>query len=405
MTSSHFKKPVYPLAADNWGTEEIDAMNEVIQSNRFTMGRKVKEFESELGRKFQAKHVVMVNSGSSANFLMLTALRIFTRSRNQLNPNIIVPSVSWSTTYTPAYFLGFKLKFVDVDLVTFGLNYSDVVAAVDNDTVGILAVNLLGSPADLVKLAEYAKQKDIFLLEDNCESLGATLENKFTGTFGVMASHSSFFSHHINTMEGGWITTSDPNLYEIILSLRAHGWTRELPADSNLRLLRDSDWFSAQFEFVLPGLNFRPLEIEAAIGITQIAKVDEMLRIRRLNAEIFKQLFEDLNGVTTQRSHGESSWFAFAMLFQSNEIRDFIAAKLRGAGIECRPVVTGNFTRQPVLQYLDYEILGDLPVANRIHDTGLYVGNHPRDLSLEIRQMADVVSEGLQEFSNSFGLG
>ena len=128
---------IYPLAADNWDQKEIDAMNEVIQSNRFTMGKKVKEFEFELGRKFHAKHVVMVNSGSSANMVMLSALRIITHSRQLVNPNIIVPSVSWSTTYTPAYFLGFKLKFVDVSPDTFGLDLSHVMEAVDSEGLSI----------------------------------------------------------------------------------------------------------------------------------------------------------------------------------------------------------------------------------------------------------------------------
>ena len=394
------KNVIYPLAADNWDQKEIDAMNEVIQSNRFTMGKKVKEFEIELGRKFYTKHVVMVNSGSSANMLMLSALKIITRSRKLLNPNIIVPSVSWSTTYTPAYFLGFRLKFVDVNPNTFGLDVSNVMQAVDSETIGILTVNLLGSPSDLEEIAKFAKERDIILLEDNCESLGATLNGKFTGTFGTMASHSSFFSHHINTMEGGWVTTDDSNLYEILLSLRAHGWTRELPLDSKLRTLGELDWFSSQFEFILPGLNFRPLEIEAAIGIVQIAKVDEMLEIRRKNAEIFKLEFDNLRGVTTQGSNGDSSWFAFALLFESKSVRDFIALKLRNSGIECRPIVTGNFTRQPVLDYLNHEIIGDLPVSNRIHDTGLYVGNHPRDLRSEIKQMANIVANNLAEYSS-----
>lgn len=391
---------IYPLAADNWDQEEIDSINEVIKSNRFTMGKKVKEFESQLGEKFQAKHVVMVNSGSSANLVMLSALRIMTQSKELMNPNIIVPSVSWSTTYTPAYFLGFKLKFVDVDPNTFGLNLLDVMEAVDDETVGILTVNLLGSASDLEEIARFAKERRIILLEDNCESLGATLNGKFTGTFGSMASHSSFFSHHINTMEGGWVTTDDSDLYEILLSLRAHGWTRELPLESKLRTLGESDWFNSQFEFILPGLNFRPLEIEAAIGVVQVAKVDEMLRIRRSNAELFKAEFEKLHGVTTQRPLGDSSWFAFALLFESKSVRDFVAIQLRNSGIECRPIVTGNFTRQPVLEYLNHEIIGDLHVANRIHDTGLYVGNHPRDLQSEIRHMAKVVAKSLIEYGN-----
>lgn len=219
----------YPLAMDNWDERELEAVNQVVKSNRFTMGEQVKLFESEVAAKFGSKFAVMVNSGSSANLLMLTAAKILLQDKFGKNPNIIVPAVSWSTTYTPAYYLGYKLKFVDIDPDHFGLNLRNVESAVDKDTVAILTVNLLGSASDLTQLKNLAEQKRILLLEDNCESLGAELDGRFTGSFGLMATHSSFFSHHINTMEGGWVTTDNEEAYQILVSLRAHGWSRELP--------------------------------------------------------------------------------------------------------------------------------------------------------------------------------
>lgn len=388
----------YPLAADNWGKEELLAIREVVDSNLFTMGKKVIKFESEVALKFNSKHAVMVNSGSSANLIMLTALKILlTQERTwPKTPNIIVPAVSWSTTYTPAYYLGYKLKFCDVDSNHFGLNRKSVLSAIDKDTVAILAVNLLGSPADLEGLKQLAEEKNLILLEDNCESLGATLNDKFTGTFGLMASQSSFFSHHINSMEGGWITTDSQDLADIIISLRAHGWTRQLRSESSLReKSTSSDWFDSQFEFVLPGLNFRPLEIEAAIASVQLTKVESMLNYRRQNAEHFRDLVEDINNVRTQVPNGESSWFAFPLLFDSKNSRDLIANKFREFHIECRPIVTGNFTRQPTLKYLDYEISEELTVSDQIHDNGLYIGNHPHDLSKELKTVARILRDHL----------
>ena len=381
----------YPLAMDNWDQLERDAIHRVVESNRFTMGEQVKLFESEVAAKFGSRFAVMVNSGSSANLLMLTAAKIYLGADFGNKPNIVVPAVSWSTTYTPSYYLGFELKFVDIDHEHFGLNLETVESAIDENTVAILAVNLLGSASDLQRLKTLAEQRGTLLLEDNCESLGAVLDGKFTGTFGLMGTHSSFFSHHINTMEGGWVTTDNEEIYQILKSLRAHGWSRELPQNSKFRAPGEQDWFTSQFEFVLPGMNFRPLEMEAAIGRVQLAKVDHMIKQRRLNASVFIESVGSLPSVTIQRPIGESSWFAFAIIFENTQKRSQVAESLRAAGVECRPIVTGNFVRQPVLNFLKYKVSGELDVANKLHDCGMYIGNHPLPLANEITKTAILI--------------
>jgi len=387
---------IYPLAMDNWDEREREAINQVVNSNRFTMGEQVKLFESEVAAKFGSKFAVMVNSGSSANLLMLTATKILLGMKFGNNPNIIVPAVSWSTTYTPAYYLGYKLKFVDVDAHHFGLNLSNVEGAVDENTVAILTVNLLGSASDLTQLKHLAEQKNILLLEDNCESLGAELDGQFTGSFGLMGTHSSFFSHHINTMEGGWVTTDNEEAYQILVSLRAHGWSRELPETSRFMTSGVRDWFTSQFEFVLPGMNFRPLEMEAAIGRVQLAKVDQMIEIRRQNADTFIQHVGSLPLVSIQKPLGNSSWFAFAIVFENNGQRGQVAETLKAAGVECRPIVTGNFIRQPVLNFLNYEVSGRLEIADKLHDCGMYIGNHPLPLDDEITKTANLIQNSLK---------
>lgn len=386
----------YPLAMDNWDEREREAINQVVKSNRFTMGEQVKLFESEVAAKFGSKFAVMVNSGSSANLLMLTATKILLGKKFGKNPNIIVPAVSWSTTFTPAYYLGYGLKFVDIDPHHFGLNLKNVESAVDENTIAILTVNLLGSASDLTQLKNLAEQKQILLLEDNCESLGAELDGQFTGTFGLMGTHSSFFSHHINTMEGGWVTTDDAEAYQILVSLRAHGWSRELPETSRFKTSGVRDWFTSQFEFVLPGMNFRPLEMEAAIGRVQLSKVDQMIEKRRQNADIFVQHVGSLPLVTIQKPLGNSSWFAFAIVFEDTKKRGMVAETLRAAGVECRPIVTGNFIRQPVLNFLNYEVSGSLAVADKLHDCGMYIGNHPLPLDDEIIKTAILIENSLK---------
>ena len=394
MSSVHRSgKALYPLASDNWDSKEFEAIQQVLDSNHFTMGEQVRIFEENVAKKFGSKFAIMVNSGSSANLVMLTILKILSNQKIK-KPNIIVPAVSWSTTYTPAYYLDLELKFCDVDINHFGLNLDSVSKAIDKDTIAILAVNLLGSAADLDNLRNLAKDKNIILLEDNCESLGATLNGEYTGTFGLMASHSSFFSHHINSMEGGWITTDSIQVLDIATSLRAHGWTRLLSNDSEWRKKELSvDWFDAQFEFVLPGLNFRPLEIEAAIANVQLTKVDSMLEIRRKNAQYFKSVISQVQNVQTQSPNGDSSWFAFPLIFESLEKRNLVANKFKEFGIECRPIVTGNFTRQSVLKFLKYRITEDLHNANIIHDNGLYIGNHPHDLSGELDKVLQILKK------------
>jgi CDP-6-deoxy-D-xylo-4-hexulose-3-dehydrase len=390
----------FPLAMDNWDDRETQAIARTIKSNRLTMGQNVKTFEREVAAKFGSRFAVMVNSGSSANLLMLTALKISRVLGSGPRKNIIVPALSWSTTFTPAYFLDFELRFVDIDEGHFGISDELISSAIDENTIAILAVNILGSACNLNKLSELADKNRIWLLEDNCESLGASISGRHTGSVGKMATHSSFYSHHLNTMEGGWITTDDEDLYDILRSLRAHGWTRELPATSKLRTSNQVDDFEALFEFVLPGLNFRPLEIEASIGLVQLEKFDDMLSIRRSNATHFIDLFKSLEGVRIQTPIGESSWFAFALVFENRDLRNRVATLLQRNGVECRPIITGNFTRQEALNHLHYKIYSTLPVADTLHDCGLYVGNHPVELKHELTFTYNLISNFLSQESD-----
>lgn len=386
----------YPLAMSNWDSKEIDAIHKVIESDRYSMGQFVREFESNVAQRFGSRYAVMVNSGSSANLVMLTAMKIKFGHAEKFEPNIIVPAISWSTTFTPSYYLGYKLKFVDVSEGNYGLNPDIVGDAIDDHTVGILAVNLLGSPAELDKLKQIADRRGVLLLEDNCESLGASIGKSYTGSFGIMSSHSSFFSHHINTMEGGWVTTDDVELYEILKSLRAHGWTRELASDSPLLDGVVKGSFDEKFNFILPGLNFRPLEMEAAIGLAQLQKIDEMLKIRRQNAEIFEQLFKSLENVEIQSPYGNSSWFAFSLVFETQATREKIAKALELNQVESRPIVGGNFLRQRVLGHLNYESFGSFEVVEKLDTRGMYLGNHPVSLSEQIEKAWKVIKDTLE---------
>jgi len=280
-----------PLATSTWDQKEIEAINRVIKSDHYTMGKEVEKFEKDFANYVGSKYCVMSNSGSSANLLAIAALIYSKRHDFSPGDEVIVPAVSWSTTYFPLHQYGLKMKFVDIDIDTLNLNLNILENAITTSTKAILGVNLLGNPIDFEKLQKICEDHDLVLIEDNCESLGATLKNKQAGTFGVIGTYSTFFSHHISTMEGGLTVTDCEELYHLMLSIRAHGWTRNLPKN-NLITEKLDDEFTEKFRFIIPGYNLRPLEMAGAIGQEQIKKLPKIIEGRKLNAKRFIELFQ-----------------------------------------------------------------------------------------------------------------
>ena len=379
----------FTLATSSWDEAEINAMQNVIATGNFTMGEKVEKFQIDFATYFGSKYCVMVNSGSSANLLMIAALFYTKDSRLRLKKGdeVIVPAISWSTTYYPLYQYGLKIKFVDVDLETLNYDLNQLNEAVNENTKLIVAVNLLGNPNNFQIINEIIEKNNIILIEDNCESLGAKFNDKYTGTFGIMGSFSTFYSHHISTMEGGMIVTDNEELFHILLSLRAHGWTRNLPEENHITGNKDSDPFVESFRFVLPGYNVRPLELEGAIGIEQVKKLDSIIYNRRINGAKVQKLFSNHPDLLIQKEIGESSWFGFSLVIRPNSSlsRDVLIVKLNELGFETRPIVTGNFAKNEVVNYFDSEIFGKLENASHIDKNGLFIGNHhfPMDEAID----------------------
>lgn len=380
----------YKLATSTWGVEELKAIQDVIDSDIFSMSTKVEMYEKEFAKYFGSKYAVMTSSGSTANLIMTAAL--FFRKANPLKrgDEIIVPSVSWSTTYFPLQQYGLKVVFVDIDLNT--LNY-DLVAlknAVNEKTKAIMAVNLLGNSNNFSEINSIIKNRNILLIEDNCESMGAMYNNKYCGTFGLMGTFSSFFSHHISTMEGGMVLTSDEECFHLLLTLRAHGWTRNLPQINKVANKSD-DWFEESFRFVIPGYNVRPLEMSGAIGSVQLKKLQKFNDQRRRNAEHFVKLFQNDDKYIIQTEIGKSSWFGFSIILKEQFRRDEILKKLKNANIEYRPIVTGNFTKSETLNYFDYRIEGELKNAKYLDENGFFIGNSHENLFEEINYIRKIL--------------
>jgi CDP-6-deoxy-D-xylo-4-hexulose-3-dehydrase len=374
----------YELASSTWDDSELQAMQNVIQSGKFTMGERVREFEMQFATHVGAKYAVMVNSGSSANLVLVNALKYHSKFNLAPEDEIIVPAVSWSTTYYPVTQSGFVLKFVDIDRRTLNIDVSQIEAAITPKTKAIFAVNLLGNPVDWETLNQIAVRHKLILLEDNCESLGGVFQGKSLGTFGLGGTFSTFFSHHMSTMEGGLVCTDDEELMQIMKSLRAHGWTRDLPSKNHVFDKTGAAW-DDHFRFVLPGFNLRPLEIEAAIGLEQLKKLNSFIGVRRTNAKLFSNLMTEFADIEIQTEMGESSWFGFSMVLTGklSGKRQALVELLTESGIESRPIVAGNFTRNPVISHLPHSIHGDLSAADELHENGLFVGNHHYDLSEE----------------------
>ena len=385
----------YSLASSTWDEKELASIQRVIDSGNYSMGNEVIKFEQEFAKFTGSKYCVMVNSGSSANLIMTAAL--FYRKENKLQPGdeVIVPAVSWPTTFYPLAQYGLKLKFVDIDKNTLNYDLNALKAAVSDKTRLLMVVNLLGNPNDFAQINEIITNKNITLIEDNCESMGALFQAKQAGTFGVMGSFSTFFSHHMATMEGGMVVTDDEELYHILLSLRAHGWTRNLPKFNHVCGEKSDDPFEESFRFVLPGYNVRPIEMEAAVGLEQLKKLPSFIQERRNNAVHFQQLFANHPDFYIQQEIGSSSWFGFSFVIKESSklTRKEVAKKLMDTGIECRPIVAGNFAKNEVMKYFNYEIHGELTNAELIDRNGLFVGNHQFDISQEI----DYLVTSLQE--------
>jgi CDP-6-deoxy-D-xylo-4-hexulose-3-dehydrase len=387
----------YELAASTWGPEELAAISQVVAEGRFTMGPKVAAFEKAFAGYHNARHAVMVNSGSSANLISVAALFYKKDRPLQRGDEVIVPAISWATTYHPLQQYGLRLKIIDVELDTLNMDVSRLADAIGPRTRAIMGVSILGNPAALDVMRRLADERGLYFIEDNCESMDAELSGRKAGTFGHVSTFSSFFSHHISTMEGGMIVTDDRELYELATSLRAHGWVRDLPADSTIYEKRDDDFYEA-YRFILPGYNVRPIELSGAIGVEQLKKLPAMTAARRKNWTLFQRLFAGDNRFIIQRENGKSSAFSFTIMPNpSLDVpRERLFDALKTADIGFRIITGGCITRHDVIKYYDHETVGELPNANYAHDHGFFVGNHPFDLTPQIERLKNVLDGALR---------
>lgn len=364
-----------PMSAPTFGVDEIvEAIDSLVTQN-VTMGAKVEKFEQMFADYLGVKHAIMVNSGSSANLLMMSvASNPAYGGRLMPGDEVIVPALTWSTTIWPVIQNHLHPVLVDCDPDTLCIDVDKI--EITERTKAICVAHILGNGCDMDALVELAEKHRLILLEDNCESLGTKYKGRQLGTFGAMGTFSFFFSHHITTIEGGMVVTDNDRTADLLRCLRAHGWTRHMH-DRSIEKRFDID---PRFMFANIGYSVRPTEIQGAFGIHQLPKLDGFNRERQKTAMKIRSKLAHLPVRFTQPTEGvEHTWFGFPMFCDD---REGLMAHLNKMNIDTRPIIAGNMARHPAMELFPWSA-GDLSEADRVMDEGFYVGAVMDDVQVD----------------------
>ena len=372
----------HTLMDNNFTKSDMDSVVKLIRQKNIilTQSKKVKEFEKKWSEWVGTKYSVFVNSGSSANFITISALKIL--NKNKQKNEIIVPSLTWVSDINSVIMNGFKPVFVDINLSNLSMNVDEVIKKISKKTLAVFITHAQGFNGLSKKLLTVLKKKKIHLIEDVCESHGATYNNKKLGNFGLMSNFSFYYAHHLTTIEGGMVCTNDKKIYETIKMLRSHGMLRESGNKQyEKKTVKENKDLSPKFIFLHPTLNFRNNEIGAVIGINQLKSLDKNNLQRAKNFKFFIELLDDKKYWKNFDLEGNSN-YAFPIILQTKDLqlRDYFEKKLKIANIEFRRgnAGGGNQLRQPYIKNIVKNFkLKDFTNVDRVHFFGYYIGNYP----------------------------
>ena len=378
----------YPLLDNAFTKKDLKEGIKVLKSEKLTMGKITKNFEKIFAKKIGAKHALMVNSGSSANLLMLSTLvnPLFKNSL-KINDEVLIPAICWSTSLWPIVQLGLKPIFVDVDLSTLNISIKDLKNKISNKTKAIMCVHVLGISSDMDEIKKICKKKKILILEDTCESLGASFNKSSLGTIGEFGSYSFYYSHQITSGEGGMVVCNNTKNYNILKSLRSHGWSRDTIFHKEYKKKYKN--LDDKFLFINSGYNLRPTEIQAAIGLSQFKKLKQFKNVRNLNRNKIISYLKNSNKWKNQFQFIEvyekikPSWFGLAILINNEFLNkkkkffDFLDQKR----IETRPILSGNFLNQPAAKLYKLDKQKNFPNADDIQKRGFFIGLHTKKIT------------------------
>lgn len=374
------ENPVVRLHEPTSSGAEVFAAVDTMLSTFTTMGKKVRAFENQYAQYAGTKHAVMSNSGSSANLLAVAALaNPFTKDYLKPGDEVIVPALSWSTTIWPLIQHNLVPVIVDCDLDTFNLDLEKLEKAIGPKTRAIKLVHVYGNPCNMDAIMGLAKKHNLFIIEDCCEAMGAFYDGKSVGSFGDVGNFSFFFSHHISTMEGGISVTNNFDLTETMRILRAHGWSRE--ADEHQKYVNMYPDIDPRFIFINIGYNLRPTEVNAAMGMHQLPKLDALIEKRRETAAYYQKhlsKYEEFFHFQTEEPKGKHVWFGFPIILKDKtpfSVKD-ITSYMQQQHIETRPIIAGNMARHPAFNMYEHRIAGDLSAADTVMKKGFAFACH-----------------------------
>ena len=367
------KKFSYPLLTDGYSSSDLQEASKILLSERITMSKMTKKFEKFFANKIGARYALMVNSGSSANLLAtFCLLNPYKKNRLKKGDECLVPALCWSTSLWPIVQAGLKPIFVDVNINTFTIDFETIKKSVTKKTKAVMLLNVLGNCSEMEKIKNFLRKKKIFLIEDTCEALGSKYKNKYLGTFGDFGTYSFYYSHQITSGEGGMIVCKSKKDYEILKSLRAHGWDRELNKKN-----------SKGFNFINEGFNLRPLDLTAAIGLNQFKRLNLLKKIRSKNRnKIIKSLISSKKWSNQYlffepQKYLEPSWFGLPLMLNNKNKKNKIKLLnyLNKKKIETRPIISGNFANQPAIKKYNIKFKkNELKNSQEIEDRGFFIG-------------------------------
>ena len=377
------------LVKDTIDGNDIKKLISWLETNpRLTKGELNVKFEKEWSEWLGKKFSVFVNSGSSANLAAVYALLLSGKLRNN---KIVVPAVSWVTTVTPAVQFGMEPIMCECDEDNLGLNIEHLKQIIkEHNPSSIILVHVLGFPNHMNEIVELCKEHDIRLIEDTCESIGSEYEGKKLGTFGDLSTFSFYFGHHMSTIEGGMISTDDEELYHILLSIRSHGWDRDLPKSKQIELREKYSIgdFRSLYTFYYPGFNLRATDLQAFIGLEQLKKLDLIVKNRNLNYQKYHEGIKNNEWKINPPKDSFISNFSYPVI--TKNIKELVE-KLTENNVECRPLICGSINEHPFW----YERYGkqNLPISKKVHEYGLYLPNNHQMTVEEIDKVINIVNQ------------
>ena len=376
------------LVNDTIDSKDIDTLIEWLgKYPRLTKGPVTLELEKKWSKWLEVKNTILCNSGSSANLLMLWAL--VEAGRIGRDAKIVVPSVAWATDLAPVIQLGMTPILCDSNMedLSVDLNHLETIFKETKPEV-LLLVSVLGLVPDMQKILDLCSEHNVILLEDTCESMGSRYSDKKLGSFGLMSSFSTYFGHHISTIEGGFVCTDDDELYEVLKSIRSHGWDRDSSEkySDELRTKWKTSDFDSLYTFYHSGFNLRSTDLQAFIGLGQVDKLDEICKKRNENFEIYQRELSDIKPHIPIR--GFISSFAYPVI---HEHRDAIVDRLQKANIEVRPMICGSMGTQPF--YVKKYGRNELPNVSEVDMYGFYIPNHPGLTEQDILKITNIIKD------------